>query len=63
MSVEDRVKDIIPQQLGVEKEENKTRELFIDDLAHFSWYRRMGDWLWRRNSALEIPDEDAEKYP
>jgi acyl carrier protein len=59
--VEERVKEIIVEQLGVEEDEVLPAAKFIEDSGRFS-YRRAGDGL-QEEFDLEIPDEDAEKIP
>jgi acyl carrier protein len=61
MSVEDRVKDIISEQLGVKKEEIKQESSFIDDLGADSLDTVEVVMALEEEFGVEIPDEDAEK--
>lgn len=61
MSVEDKVKDIISEQLGVKKEEIKPESSFIDDLGADSLDTVEVVMALEEEFGIEIPDEDAEK--
>ena len=61
MNVEDKVKDIIAEQLGVKKEEIKPESSFIDDLGADSLDTVEVVMALEEEFGIEIPDEDAEK--
>lgn len=61
MSVEEKVKDIIAEQLGVKKEEIKPESSFVDDLGADSLDTVEVVMALEEEFAIEIPDEDAEK--
>jgi acyl carrier protein len=61
MSVDDRVKEIIAEQLGVKKEEIKAESSFIDDLGADSLDTVEVVMALEEEFGIEIPDEDAEK--
>ncbi|MCK5491866.1 MAG: acyl carrier protein [Candidatus Omnitrophica bacterium] len=61
MSIEDKVKDIIAEQLGVKKEEIKSESSFIDDLGADSLDTVEVVMALEEEFGVEIPDEDAEK--
>ncbi len=61
MSVEERVKGIISEQLGVKKEEIKPESSFIDDLGADSLDTVEVVMALEEEFGVEIPDEDAEK--
>ncbi|MBD3246447.1 MAG: acyl carrier protein [Candidatus Omnitrophica bacterium] len=61
MSVEEKVKDIIAEQLGVKKEEIKPESSFIDDLGADSLDTVEVVMALEEEFGIEIPDEDAEK--
>ncbi|MDD5583516.1 MAG: acyl carrier protein [Candidatus Omnitrophica bacterium] len=61
MSVDDRVKEIIAEQLGVKKEEIKPESSFIDDLGADSLDTVEVVMALEEEFGIEIPDEDAEK--
>jgi acyl carrier protein len=61
MSVEERVKEIIAEQLGVKKEEIKAESSFIDDLGADSLDTVEVVMALEEEFGIEIPDEDAEK--
>ena len=61
MSVEEKVKDIIAEQLGVKKEEIKPESSFIDDLGADSLDTVELVMALEEEFGIEIPDEDAEK--
>jgi len=61
MSVDEKVKDIISEQLGVKKEEIKPESSFIDDLGADSLDTVEVVMALEEEFGIEIPDEDAEK--
>ena len=60
-SVEDRVKEIICEQLGVEEDEVTPNAKFIEDLGADSLDTVELVMAFEEEFDLEIPDEDAEK--
>lgn len=60
-AVEERVKDIIAEQLGVKKEEIKPESSFVDDLGADSLDTVEIVMALEEEFGIEIPDEDAEK--
>jgi len=61
MSVDEKVKGIISEQLGVKKEEIKPESSFIDDLGADSLDTVEVVMALEEEFGIEIPDEDAEK--
>ena len=61
MSVEERVKKIIVDQLGVKAEEVNPDSAFVDDLGADSLDTVELVMAFEEEFDLEIPDEDAEK--
>ena len=61
MSVEDRVKEIIVEQLGVDASEVTESASFIDDLGADSLDTVELVMAFEEEFGIEIPDEDAEK--
>ena len=61
MSVDDKVKEIISEQLGVKKDEIKPESSFIDDLGADSLDTVEVVMALEEEFGIEIPDEDAEK--
>ncbi len=61
MSVEDRVKNIIVEQLGVEASEVTNEAHFIEDLGADSLDTVELVMAFEDEFKIEIPDEDAEK--
>ena len=61
MSVDEKVKDIIAEQLGVKKDEIKPESSFIDDLGADSLDTVEVVMALEEEFGIEIPDEDAEK--
>jgi acyl carrier protein len=60
-SVEEKVKNIIVEQLGVDAEEVKAEAHFVDDLGADSLDVVELVMALEEEFGLEIPDEDAEK--
>ena len=61
MAVEDKVKDIIIEQLGVDAEKVKPEASFIEDLGADSLDTVELVMAFEEEFGAEIPDEDAEK--
>ena len=61
MSVEDKVKEIIVEQLGVEADQVKPEASFIDDLGADSLDTVELVMAFEEEFNIEIPDEEAEK--
>ena len=61
MAIEDKVKEIIVDQLGVETEQVKPEASFIDDLGADSLDTVELVMAFEEAFDIEIPDEDAEK--
>ncbi|VAV85179.1 Acyl carrier protein [hydrothermal vent metagenome] len=61
MSVENRVRKIIVDQLGVGDEEVKSDASFVDDLGADSLDTVEMVMAFEEEFNIEIPDEDAEK--
>jgi acyl carrier protein len=61
MSVEEKVKDIIVDQLGVDDKQVTTDASFIDDLGADSLDTVELVMALEEEFDVEIPDEDAEK--
>ncbi len=61
MSVEQRVKEIIADQLGVEIEKITPEAKFVDDLGADSLDVVELIMAFEEEFGIEIPDEDAEK--
>jgi acyl carrier protein len=61
MAIEDKVKEIIVDQLGVEAEQVKPDAAFIDDLGADSLDTVELVMALEEEFDMEIPDEDAEK--
>ena len=59
--VEERVKEIIVEQLGVEEDEVLPAAKFIEDLGAVSLDTVELVMAFEEEFDLEIPDEDAEK--
>jgi acyl carrier protein len=59
--VEERVKEIICEQLGVEEDEVTSNAKFIEDLGADSLDTVELVMAFEEEFDLEIPDEDAEK--
>lgn len=61
MALEDRVRDLIVDQLGVSPDEVKREASFIDDLGADSLDTVELIMAFEEEFGIEIPDEDAEK--
>ena len=61
MALEDKVKDIIVEQLGVNKDQVTPEASFIDDLGADSLDTVELVMAFEEEFGAEIPDEDAEK--
>ena len=61
MSVENKVKKIVVDQLGVSEEEVKDEASFVDDLGADSLDTVEMVMAFEEEFGIEIPDEDAEK--
>jgi len=61
MSVEDRVKSIIVEQLGVDAEEVKPDASFVEDLGADSLDTVELIMAFEEEFGIEIPDDEAEK--
>ncbi|MDY0145089.1 MAG: acyl carrier protein [Kiritimatiellia bacterium] len=61
MALEDKVKDIIVEQLGVNKDQVTTEASFIEDLGADSLDTVELVMAFEEEFGAEIPDEDAEK--
>ena len=60
MSIEERVKKIVCEQLGVSSEEVKSEASFIDDLGADSLDTVELVMAFEEEFEIEIPDEEAE---
>ncbi len=58
---EDKVKEIIVDQLGVDAEQVKTEAKFVEDLGADSLDTVELVMAFEEEFGIEIPDEDAEK--
>ncbi len=61
MALEDQVKEIIVEQLGVDEEDVKMESHFVDDLGADSLDTVELVMKLEEDFDIEIPDEDAEK--
>ena len=61
MAVEDRVKKIIVEQLGVEEDDVVPEAKFVEDLGADSLDTVELVMAFEEDFEIEIPDEDAEK--
>ena len=61
MALNDKVKDIIIEQLGVDADDVKDAASFIDDLGADSLDTVELVMAFEEEFDIEIPDEDAEK--
>jgi len=60
-NIEEKVKEIIAEQLGVKKEEIKPESSFVDDLGADSLDTVEIVMALEEEFGIDIPDEDAEK--
>ena len=60
-SIEEKVKDIIVEQLGVNPEQVTPQASFIEDLGADSLDIVELVMAFEEESSVEVPDEDAEK--
>ena len=60
-SIEDRVKKIVAEQLGVKEEEVRSEASFVDDLGADSLDTVEVVMALEEEFETEIPDEEAEK--
>ena len=60
-NVEDRVKDIIVEELGVEREKLTSEASFMEDLGADSLDTVELVMAFEKEFDIDIPDEDAEK--
>ncbi len=60
-SVEDKVKDIIAEELGVEREKLNEEASFIEDLGADSLDQVELVMALEKEFDIDIPDEEAEK--
>ncbi|MGE5345939.1 MAG: acyl carrier protein [Acidithiobacillales bacterium] len=60
-SIEEKVKSIIVEQLGVQADEVKPEASFVDDLGADSLDTVELVMAFEEAFSIEIPDEDAEK--
>ncbi|HET6370709.1 MAG TPA: acyl carrier protein [Nitrospiria bacterium] len=61
MAVDERVKKIIAEQLGLEEEDITPESSFVDDLGADSLDTVELVMAFEEEFGIEIPDEDAEK--
>ena len=60
-SVEDKVKDIIAEELGVEREKLTNEASFMEDLGADSLDQVELVMAFEKEFDIDIPDEEAEK--
>jgi acyl carrier protein len=60
-TIEERVRNIIVEQLGVDEEEVTTEAHFVDDLGADSLDTVELVMAFEEEFGIEIPDDDAEK--
>lgn len=60
-SIEDRVKEIIVEQLGVNADQVTTEAKFVEDLGADSLDTVELVMAFEEEFEIEVPDEDAEK--
>lgn len=60
-TIEERVKEIVAEQLGVDKKEVTNEASFVDDLGADSLDTVELVMALEEEFEIEIPDEDAEK--
>ena len=61
MAVEQKVKEIVVQQLGVDEDQVTMEASFIEDLGAYSLDTVELVMAFEEEFNVEIPDEDAEK--
>ena len=61
MAIEEKVRSIVAEQLGVKSEEIKPESSFVDDLGADSLDTVELVMALEEEFGIEIPDEDAEK--
>ncbi|HEX9727265.1 MAG TPA: acyl carrier protein [Gemmatimonadales bacterium] len=61
MSVEDKVKDIIAEELGVERDKLTEEAAFMEDLGADSLDQVELVMAFEKEFDIDIPDEEAEK--
>ena len=61
MAVQDKITEIIVEQLGVKEEEVSAESSFVDDLGADSLDTVELVMAFEEEFGIEIPDEDAEK--
>jgi len=61
MAIQDKITDIIVEQLGVKREEVTPEASFVDDLGADSLDTVELVMALEEEFGIEIPDEDAEK--
>lgn len=61
MSIEEKVKEIVVEQLGVQEDQVKSDSSFVDDLGADSLDTVELVMALEEEFGCEIPDEDAEK--
>jgi len=60
-SIEEKVKDIIVEQLGVNPEQVTPQASFIEDLGADTLYIAKLEMAFKEEFTVEAPDEDTEK--
>ena len=60
-SIEDRVRDLVVEQLGVSEDQVNPQASFIDDLGADSLDTVELVMAFEEEFGIDIPDEDAEK--
>ena len=60
-SIEDRVRDLVVEQLGVSEDQVNSQASFIDDLGADSLDTVELVMAFEEEFGIDIPDEDAEK--
>ena len=60
-SIEERVRDLVVEQLGVSEDQVNTDSSFIDDLGADSLDTVELVMAFEEEFGIDIPDEDAEK--
>ena len=60
-SIEDRVRDLVVEQLGVSEDQVNSQAAFIDDLGADSLDTVELVMAFEEEFGIDIPDEDAEK--